>query len=189
MKKLSMLTLALFSMTAWAQKKTVDFTVERIIAAPAEKVWAVVGENYGDVADSHPGLVSSEYVGDLDHGGEGCERVCYLNEDKTKYTQETQTHYNPEEYSFGVDISHVEKLPLDPTYSKATYKVEPVDDGSSKLVITMSLRTKPAFMGRLAKGKFRKNIEDYVLAIEHNVLTGETVSKDNFKEIKKKYKS
>jgi hypothetical protein len=44
-------------------------------------------------------------------------------------------------------------------------------------------------MGRLAKGKFRKNIEDYVLAIEHNVLTGETVSKDNFKEIKKKYKS
>ena len=42
-------------------------------------------------------------------------------------------------------------------------------------------------MGGLAKGKFKKNIENYAIAIEHYAATGEEVNKDNFKTIKKQY--
>ena len=178
---------SVISVWSYAQKKTQSFTVERIIKAPASEVWKVVGEQYGDVANSHPGIMSSEYVGDQKEGGEGCQRVCYLNEEKTKYTQETQLNYDPKNYTFTVQISHVEKLPLDAENSTAVYRVVPIDENTSKIVIEMNLRTDPAFMGALAKGKFRKNIENYALAIQHNVLTGEHVTKENFNEIKAKY--
>lgn len=180
-------SMSLVSFLGFAQKKTQSFTVERIINAPAKDVWKVVGENYGDVADSHPGLLSSEYVGDQQHGGEGCERICYINEEKTKYTQETQINYDPANYTFTVQISHVENIPLDAENSTAVYRVIPIDENTCKIVIEMNLRTDPAFMGALAKGKFRKNIENYALAIQHNVQTGEKVNKENFKEIKERY--
>ena len=40
-------------------KKVITFSVERIINAPAEKVWKVVGEDFGAIANSHPKIVSS----------------------------------------------------------------------------------------------------------------------------------
>ncbi len=43
-------------------------------------------------------------------------------------------------------------------------------------------------MGGLAKGKFKKTIADYAVAVEHYAKTGEAVNKDNFKRIKKQYK-
>ena len=39
------------------------------------------------------------------------------------------------------------------------------------------------------KGKFKKLISDYFIAIEHYGKTGEAVTKENFKEIKKQYKA
>ena len=52
----------------------------------------------------------------------------------------------------------------------------------------LNLKTNPGFMGTLAKGKFKAQIADYMLAVQHYVSTGEEVNKDNFKDIKKKYK-
>ena len=68
------------SVSAFAQKKVQQFTVSRVIKAPANKVWAVVGEDFGAIAKSHPGIISSEYIGGTLKGGEGTERVCNLNE-------------------------------------------------------------------------------------------------------------
>lgn len=168
-------------------KKTQDFSVERIIAAPANAVWKVVGEQYGEIANSHPGVVASEYEGAQTQGGEGCVRICYINDDSTKYTTEKQVNYDKVNYSFDVQISHVEKIPLDAEYSVASYKVIPLTPTTSKLIISFKLRTKPAFMGAIAKNKFKSTITDYTIAIEHNVLTGEHINKENFKEIKARY--
>jgi len=44
-------------------------------------------------------------------------------------------------------------------------------------------------MGGLMKGKFKKLIADYFIAIEHHIRTGESVNKSNFKSIKKLYAS
>ena len=81
------------------------------------------------------------------------------------------------------------KFPVDPDYTQAVYKVEDLGNGKSRLIFDMQFRTKPAMMGAMAQGKFKKLIEDYFIAIEHHVRTGEKVNQDNFKDIKKQYKS
>ena len=181
--------LMIFSFSTFAQKKIQTFTVERIIAAPAQDIWAVVGDDFGAIANSHPRIISSEYVNGALKGGEGAERKCYLNEKGTKYVQEKVIGYDPSNFTFKAQIIQAGKLPLDPQSSYGIYRVEPIDANTSKLVFTMGYRTKPAFMGALAKGRFKKNIKDYLIAVEHHVKTGEVVNKTNFKKIKKQYKS
>ncbi len=180
----------LLSLNVIAQKKdkkVITFTVERKIEAAAERVWKVVGEDFGAIANSHPKIVSSNYNQGFITGGENAIRTCNFNEKGTKYLQEKQLEYDPENYRFKVQIFHAGKVPLDTEYSYGVYKVTPIDANSCKLSMTMGVRTKPAFLGPLAKGSFKKDIADYLLAVEHHVLTGENVTKENFKAIKKKY--
>ncbi|KXX71567.1 SRPBCC family protein [Flammeovirga sp. SJP92] len=179
----------LFSVSLFAQKKTQFITVERTMKAPASAVWKVVGEEFGDIHKSHPLVVSSSYTNNQHQGCEGAERVCNLNTDGSKYVKETQVNYDPENYSFKVQITTTQGIPLVPEYSYATYKVVPLDENTSKLVFEFNYRTKPAFMGGLAKGKFKKQLSNYMLAVEHYVTTGEEVNADNFDAIKKQYET
>lgn len=180
--------IALFTFT-WtnvqAQKKSQTFTVSYVINSPAADVWAVVGEDYGAIANSHPKIINSDYVGGTLAAGEGAERVCYFNESGSRYLHERQTNYDPENYSFRNQVFQAGKFPVDPEYTYADYKVEAVDENTSLFTFTMNYRTKPAFMGGLMKGSFKSLIEDYALAIEHHVNTGEVVNKDNFRAVKK----
>lgn len=178
-----------FTVSAFAQKKTQKISISRVIPASAEKVWAVVGEDFGAIAYSHPQIVSSDYINGSLESGEGAERVCNFNDKGTKYLHEKQVNFDPKNFTFKVQISHASGLPMNPAYSYGTYKVERIDENSCRFVFESIYRTKPAFMGSLAKGKFTKILNDYAIAIEHHVLTGEKVNKENFKEIKKKYKS
>ncbi len=170
------------------EDKSRSFVIERTINAPAEKVWKVVGEEFGDIAKSHPKLASSHYVEGSPMSGEGCERVCSLNDKGSKYTKETMVDFNPYEYSFKANISEAGGLPLVPSASYMLYDVDPIDENTSKIKFTMVYLTDPAFLGGMAKGKFQKTISDYAIAVEHHVLTGEDVNPDTFKEIKKQYK-
>ncbi len=169
-------------------KKVVNFTVERTIDMPASKVWHVVGEDFGAIANSHPKIVSSEFNQGHMTGGENVSRTCNFNEKGTKYLQETQINFDAENYTFKVLINHASGVPLNTDYSYGVYKVEPIDENSCKLSMEMNVRTKPAFMGGMAKKQFMGDIADYLLAVEHHVKTGENVNQDNFKAIKKQYK-
>lgn len=182
-----LLVIGITTMAQEANKKTISFSVERNIKASADKVWKVVGEDFGGIANSHPKIVSSQFNQGYITGGENASRTCNFNEKGTKYLQEKQVSYDPENYNFKVLIYHADGIPLDTDYSSAIYRVVPVDDNSCKLRMEMTIRTKPAFMGGMAKGQFKKDLADYLLAVEHHVLTGENVNKDNFKEIKAKY--
>ncbi len=186
---LLMLLLSTSVMGQKTDKKVKTFTVERTIQASAQKVWAVVGEDFGAIANSHPKIVSSTYNQGHITGGEDVTRTCNFNKKGTKYLQEKQVSFDPENYTFKVLIYHAGGIPLDTDYNYAVYSVKLIDANSCQLIMQMGLRTKPAFMGGLVKGKFKKTIADYLLAVEHHVLTGENVNKQNFKKIKKKYKS
>lgn len=186
------LAITLLATSLVAQEKTKKvhaFSVERVINAPVQDVWKVVGEDFGAIANSHPQIVSSNYVQGTITYGEGAKRVCNFNEKGTKYVEEEQTSFDPANYTFIVKMYHANGIPMDPNSTYAIYKVIPIDENSSKLVISLGIRTKPAFMGAIAKGKFKQTMADYTLAVEHHVLTGENVNKENFKEIKKQYKS
>lgn len=178
-----------FSIVSFAQKKTQYVTVSRIIEAPASSVWKVVGEEFGDIQKSHPLIVSSNYTNNVNHGCEGAERVCNLTLDGSRYIKEKQVDFNSDNYSFKVQVMSTGGIPLVPELSYATYKVEPINDEESRLVFEFNFRTKPAFMGHFAKGKFKKQLYDYMVAVDHYISTGEEVNADNFDAIKKQYES
>ncbi|MEL6356129.1 MAG: SRPBCC family protein [Bacteroidota bacterium] len=192
--RFSILPLLLLSMAtplaaqkAKKQKKVQKFTVSHIINAPADKVWAVVGEDYGAIAKSHPKIIKSDYVDGSLQPGEGAQRICFFNEKGSKYVKEKQVNYDPENMTSRNQVYQVSNFPVDPELTFAIYKVEVVDANRSRFTFAMEYRTKPAFMGSLAKGSFKKLIADYAISIEHYVNTGEAVTKENFKQIRKAY--
>ena len=162
--------------------------IEREIELPAETVWAIL-EDYGYVANSHPKIIKSDYLPGSSQAAEGCERVCYFNESGSRYLKEKLLNYRPEEMTYTNQVFAAGKFPVDPEYTRADYKVVPMNGDKCKLVFDMQYRTQPAFMGGMMKGKFRKLIEDYFISIEHYARTGEAVTTDNFKTIKKQYQS
>lgn len=182
-----MILMLLGTETISAQKKVKTFEVVHVINASADQVWAVVGEDYGAIANSHPKIVSSNYTNGSLQPGEGAERVCNFNEKGTRYLHEKQVEYDPENYTFKNQVIKAGKFPVNPAYTYGVYKVEPIDEHTSRFVFNMTYRTKPAFLGGMMKGRFKKLIRDYAIAIEHHVKTGEAVNKGNFKSVKKLY--
>lgn len=186
----ALLAVALMASTGMAQdKKVKSFVITKELNLTADQVWAVVGEDYGSIANSHPKIVNSAYINGSLKAEEGAQRVCNFNDKGTQFLHEKMLDYNPAERSFTNQIFHAGKFPIDPEVSRAVYKVEDLGNGKSRLTFDMQFRTKPAMMGGMMKGKFSKLIQDYFIAIEHHARTGEAVNKDNFKEIKKQYKS
>ena len=172
---------------AQKQKKVQKFLISKVIDVPADEVWEVVGEDYGRIAYSHPRIIESDYINGSLKAGEGAERICYFNEKQTQYLKEKMIDYSPESMSFTNTVFQAGKFPVDPEYTRAVYRVKDLGNGTSELSFDMQYRTKPAFMGAMAKGKFKRLIADYFIAVEHHAKTGEEVTKKNFKEIRKKY--
>ncbi len=169
------------------QKKVKTFQVTKVLPFTAAQVWAVVAEDYGRIAHSHPKIIASEYLNGSLKGGEGAERVCYFNDKQTQYLKEKMVDYSPEQMRFTNTVYKAGKFPVDPASTRAIYSVRDLGNGTSELTFDMQFRTKPAFMGGMMKGAFKKLIADYFIAIEHHLTTGESVTKDNFKQIKKNY--
>lgn len=186
---LTMVTLTLFALGAEGQKqkKVQAFKVSKVIDVPADQLWDVVGKDYGKIAYSHPKIIASEYVDGSLMAGEGAQRVCYFNEKQTQFLKEKMVNYAPSEMSFTNKVYQAGKFPVDPDYTQAVYQVKDIGNGQSEFSFDMQFRTKPAFMGAMSKGKFKKLINDYFIAVEHYAKTGEPVTKENFKDIKKLY--
>lgn len=169
------------------QKKVQTFKVSKVIDIPANQLWDVVGKDYGKIAYSHPKIIASEYIDGSLMAGEGAQRVCYFNEKQTQFLKEKMVNYSPERMSFTNQVYQAGKFPVDPELTQAIYRIKDLGNGTSEFSFDMQFRTKPAFMGAMSKGKFKKLINDYFIAVEHYTKTGEPVTKENFKEIKKLY--
>ncbi|PWJ42770.1 SRPBCC family protein [Sediminitomix flava] len=181
--------LSLITTNVMAQKKVKTLSLSKVIDFPAQKLWQIVGEDYGSVAYSHPRIIDSDYVNGSLKAEEGAERVCYFNDSHSQFLKEKIVNYNPEEMSFTNQVFQAGKFPVDPEYTKGVYRIEDLGNGQSKMHFDMQFRTKPAIMGALMKGSFKKLIEDYFIALEYHIKTGEKVTKENFKSIKKKVES
>lgn len=105
-----------FAFAAYGQKskKVRTFKVEKILDLPAEKVWHVVGEDYGAIANSHPRILKSEYINGTLKAGEGAERICYFNDKGTQYVKEYIHQYDPANMTFINKMYQAGKFPLDP---------------------------------------------------------------------------
>lgn len=193
MKNLALILLATITITtttAMAQtKKQQQVMAERTVNLPADQVWHILAEDYGAISNSHPTIVKSEYTAGSVKGGEGAERMCYFNEKGSQMFHEKIIKWEPEKMSFTQIILDYKKFPIDKENTEVVYSVEKIDANTSIIKAHLKYRTKPAFMGAMAKGKFKAMLDDYFIAIEHHIKTGEKVNVKNFKAIKKQYKS
>ncbi|MEL6944776.1 MAG: hypothetical protein AAFO82_19130, partial [Bacteroidota bacterium] len=115
--------------------------------------------------------------------------LCYFKEDSSQMLREKIVVWRPEQMEFDVAIKETKKFPVDTDATQFTIRVKSLSTNSSKIEMIMNYRTKPAFMGGMMKGNFTKRLEDYLMAVDHHVTTGEEVTVDNFKDIKKSYAS
>ncbi|WP_281615807.1 SRPBCC family protein [Flammeovirga sp. SubArs3] len=168
-------------------KRTHTFSIERVIPSSAEKVWNVVGNEFADVSKYHAGIVKSELINGSTKSEIGCERVCQLDDKGKKLVREELVEFDEQTMYFKAKVFDGEGVPTVPEYTFAEYEVKPIDEERCKLIITQTYRTKPAFIGGIVKGKFKQYTKEQMIFIEHYVLTGEAVSKENQKEILGKY--
>ena len=170
-------------------KKAKELHAEKILPFSADRVWSILGEDYGAVANSHPKIVSSSYINGTLKAEEGAERQCNFNDKGTRFLKEKIVDYDPLNYSFTNTIFQAGRFPVDHENTIGYWKVIPISEHTSKIVFDAKLRAKPAMMSGMMKSQFKKLIADYFIAIEHHLAKGENVTKENFKQIKKLYVS
>ncbi|MCI4671234.1 MAG: SRPBCC family protein [Bacteroidia bacterium] len=189
---ISVLGLLIFGGSFFAQtesKKTQYVAVKVDINAPAELVWQAMVLDYGAISNFSPYIYSSNYENGSLKGVVGAERKCNFDEKGKQWVHEKIFDIDPEERVMKNVPIDGEKLPLDFENSYALYKVKDNGDGTSTASYEFFFRTKPAFMGGIAKGGFKKQLGGTLIGLKHYIETGERVTPMNkkYNEIKGQY--
>ncbi|MDN5214766.1 SRPBCC family protein [Fulvivirgaceae bacterium BMA12] len=183
--------IALTVKTGFAQgrtKKLRSFEVSNIVNASVDSVWKIMVDNFGDVAAYTPNIHHSHCTTDSTIVGVGTERLCTFNQKGNKYLREEIEFMDKDNYHFRVKFNTITQ-PLNTDLSRVHIYLSPLSPGQTKVRILMDYRTKPAFVGGLAKGKFINIFEDVLLGLKHYTETGERVNAGtgNFGKIKRQY--
>lgn len=170
-------------------KKYRTLNVETKINASAERVWQAMVLDYGEIANFSPYIYASNYISGSLKGEKGAQRKCSFNEKGSRWTHERIVDIDNSAMVMRNIVIDAEKFPLDMDNSQAFYRVKDNGDGTSTASYEFQFRTKPAFMGAIAKGSFRKTLAGTLVGLKHYVETGEKVNAENgkYKEVKKKY--
>ncbi|MDH7445973.1 SRPBCC family protein [Aquimarina sp. 2201CG14-23] len=182
----------IISMNTSAQsmkKKFRTVKVEMSINAPAERVWEVMVLDYGEISNFSPYIYTSAYTNGSLKGEFGAERKCNFNEKGTQWSKERITEIDNQNMVMHNVVIDGAKLPLNFDNSQAFYRVKDNGDGTSTASYEFQFRTKPAFLGIMAKGGFKKQMSGTLVGLKHYIETGERVTggTDKYKKIKHKY--
>lgn len=165
--------------------------VERQINASADRVWKALVLDYGKIADFSPFVYTSDYLEGSLKGELGARRKCAFNASGTRWSHEEIKAIDHENMEMKNVLIDAEKFPLDLDNTYALYYVRDNGDGTSTAGYEFNFRTKPAFMASLAKGAFRKSLNETLIGLDHHLMTGERVTggSENAKQVLKAYKA
>ena len=168
------------------RKKMVSFEVVQEIDAPTENVWRVVAEDFGEVHKSHPVATYSQYL--EGHQAEiGVKRIMYMSENRKKYFVDKLARWESGKH-LTIEVVEKKGFPIRPAYTWVNMDLDPLPGNRSRLKLRFNYLTRPAFLKGMAKGSLKKNFKEYAWAIDHHVRTGEEITSDNWKNIRKHYK-
>lgn len=170
-------------------KKYKTVKVELQINAPAEKVWAAMVGDYGAISNFSPYIYASNYENGSLEGKLNAERKCNFDAKGKRWSHEKIVALDNQNMVMRNIIIDAAKFPLNLDNSQAFYRVKDNGDGTCTASYEFQFRTKPAFMGGLVKGNFRKTLSGTLVGLKHYVETGEKVNAKNgkYKEIKDQY--
>ncbi len=194
MKKSILLGLlsVLFMGTSFGQsmnKKFKTVHVELKINAPAERVWEAMVLDYGEISNFSPYVYTSEYTNGSLKGVVGATRKCNFNSEGTQWSHERIAELDNKNMVMRNVLFDGGKLPMNFDNSQAYYRVKDNGDGTCTASYEFQFRTKPSFMGAIAKGGFKKQLSGTLVGLKHYVETGERVTGGNgkYEEIKDNY--
>ncbi|MEL7163693.1 MAG: SRPBCC family protein [Bacteroidota bacterium] len=189
-----LIVLLVTSFSLSAQRMADDYrkmVVMRTIQAPADRVWQALVGDYGEIAHFSPFIYASDYENGSLKGTEGAERKCMFNAKGTRWSHERIVLLDNENRRMKNVIIDAQKFPLNLDNSYAIYSVIDNGDGTCTAGYEFNFRTKPAFLGGMVVGSFKKSLNETLIGLEHYLLTQERVTggSDNAKAVLKAYKA
>ena len=141
-----------------------NVTVERTVAAPRSRVWAVLAD-YPNIADWNDGVLNSYAIGDATEGV-GAQRQTELVPNGAMRMRETVTEWVPEERMV-VAIDNIEKMPV----KRASQTFTLSDDGEATR-FTMSYDYEPKggplgfILGLVMDPQMKKGFNGFIDSLE-----------------------
>ncbi|WP_108802826.1 SRPBCC family protein [Aquimarina sp. Aq107] len=184
---MSICSTILFSQSMSKKHRIIKVEIE--IKAPADRVWEAMVLDYGEISNFSPYIYTSSYIKGSLKGKLGAKRKCSFNEKGTRWTHERIEQIDNKNRVMRNIVIEAEKFPLDIDNSQAYYRVRDNGNGTCTASYEFQFRTKPAFIGAIAKGNFKKTLIGTLIGLKHYVETGEKVNASNgrYKEIKRRY--
>jgi len=191
---LTLIALLAISVSAAAQSMENNYqkmVIKRVIDAPADRVWQALVADYGEIAHFSPFIYASNYENGSLKGQKGAERKCMFNAKGTRWSHERIVAIDNTARRMKNVIIAAGKFPLNLDNTFAIYSVSDNGDGTSTAGYEFNYRTKPAFMGGMTVGPFKKTLNETLIGLEHYLLTGERVTggSENAKTVLKAYKA
>jgi hypothetical protein len=113
------------------EKKYRVVEVSRTMSHSPQALWQAVAGDYGNIANSHPQIVSSEYQSGSLKGELGAERKCNFDGDNKSWTHERFVGWDEANMVMTNAVITSDNYPLDADNSRAIYSVIPTADGGS----------------------------------------------------------
>jgi carbon monoxide dehydrogenase subunit G len=149
-----------------------SISISKTINAPADKVWAAL-DDFGSIADFHPGLHSSATTNGVSHGL-GAERVCDLKQGGPIYERVTK-HVAGK--TLGIEITDFGKLPM--KHASGDFELEAVGQDATKVSIDFAFQPKFGPIGWLMaqlimKPQLKKGLSTVITGLEEHLNSEQT---------------
>lgn len=161
------------------------FVLEQNINVSAEKVWEVIAHNFARVSDSHPVSPKSDFANGSDTVQLGSQRIMYMTQNEKKYFVDEIIGLDNKKRELLINVVKAKGYPI--KFSNVRFIVDIVGKHESQLIMIFSYQTKPKMLQKMAKKGLKKQLQEYIYAIDHHCQTGEKITKKNWSIIREKY--
>jgi len=163
-------------------KKFRNVELDIIVNASKEELWDLTFNRFGEVNVFNPVIEGSHYVS-ASKGEVGCERQCDLDSKGAHVIErivDATGHDTFELEIIGGNMPMMEQ-------AFARFYFDEIGPNKTKVRMEMRFRAKPAFIGILMAPMIRNMLSDMLKGLKYHLETGELVTKQNIKAIKREF--
>ena len=163
-------------------KKLRNINLDIIVNASKEEIWDLTFNRFGEVNVFNPIIEGSHYVSEA-KGAVGCERQCDMDSKGTHVVEriiDATGHDTFEIEIIGGNMPMMEK-------AYARFSFDEIGANKTRVRLEMRFRSKPAFMWPLMSMMMKRMMPDMLKGLKYHLETGEFVTKQNIKAIKRAY--